>query len=147
MISESVPLLAQKMDPPECSGHSHDHDHSDELGLSLRKHVDIDRVLCFNEEVEGSGRAVLKMHGERLSSEPSLVSTEGDPEIILVIPFTEAVSVHSISIRNASANETTSSPRRVKLFTNLETLGFEEAREMPGQMEFEVLPPHHFADG
>jgi hypothetical protein len=30
------------MDPPECTGHSHD-DQGDELGLSLRKYVDIDR--------------------------------------------------------------------------------------------------------
>jgi hypothetical protein len=135
------------MEPPECSGHSHDHDHADELGLSLRKYVDIDSVVTLNEEIEGSGRAILKMHDERLSSEPSLVSTEGDPELILHIPFTEAVTVQSITIRNASTSDATASPRKVKLFTNRETLDFEEARDLEAQQELELLPPDHFSEG
>ena len=50
------------MDPPECSGHSHDHEHGDDLGLSLRQYIDLPRVECLNEEVQGSGRTVLKLH-------------------------------------------------------------------------------------
>jgi PITH domain len=123
------------MDPPECSGHSHDHDHGDELGVSLRKFVDVDRVTCLNEDVE------------RLSAEPSLLSTEGDPEILLFIPFTEAVTIHSIIVRNASTSSETSSPRRIKLFADRETLDFDEARELESQQELELLPPDHFPEG
>jgi PITH domain len=135
------------MDPPECSGHSHDHDHGDELGVSLRKFVDIDRVTCLNEDVEGSGRSILKLHEERLSAEPSLLSTEGDPELLLFIPFTEAVTIHSIIVRNASSSSETSSPRRIKLFADRETLDFDEARELEPQQELELLPPDHFPEG
>lgn len=135
------------MDPPECQGHSHDHDHGDDLGLSLRKYVDVDRIVCLNEEVAGSGRSIVKMHDERLSAEPSLLSPEDDPELLLTIPFTEAVTMHSITIRNASSSSETASPRKVKLFTNREDLDFDTARELPAQQELTLLPSDHFADG
>jgi len=136
------------MDTPECSGHSHDHDHGgDDLGLSLRQYMDIPRCTCLNEEVRGSGQAILKPHEERLSGEPSVQSPEGDPELLFIIPFTEAVTMQSFTIRNASTNTETASPRRIKLFTDREDLDFESAREMPPQQELELLPPDHFVDG
>lgn len=135
------------MDPPECSGHTHDHDHSDDLGLSLRKYVDLDRVECLNEETAGSGRAILKPHEERLSAEPSLCSPEGDPELLLTIPFTEAVTIQSITVRDSSTNTETASPRKIKIFTNREDLDFETARELPAQQELELLPPEHYPEG
>ena len=135
------------MDPPECSGHSHDHDHGDDLGLSLLKYVDLPKVVCLNEEVQGSGRAIIKLHEERLSDKPSLQSPEDDPELLLYIPFTEAVTLQSFTIRNASSNTETASPRKIKLFTNREDLDFETAREMPPQQALELLPPDHFVEG
>lgn len=135
--------------PPECSGHSHDHgDHGDDLGQSLRKYVDVDRVVCLNEEVNDSGKAVLsKLHEDRLSAEPTLVSPDGDPELLLHIPFTEAVTIKSITIRNGSDNAETASPRKVKLFTNRENLDFETARELPSQQDLHLLPTEHLPDG
>ena len=136
------------MDPPECSGHSHDHDHGgDDLGLSLRQYIDLDRVECLNEEVQGSGRSVLKLHEERMSPDPSLQSPEQDPELLMYIPFTEAVTLQSFTIRNNSSNAETASPRRVKLFVNREDLDFETARELPPCQQLELLPPHHFVEG
>jgi len=135
------------MDPPECSGHSHDHDHGDDLGLSLRPYIDFSKVLCLNEEVQGSGKSILKEHEQRLSAHPSLQSPEDDPELILHIPFTEAVTIQSLTIRNASDNTETASPRRVKLFTNREHVDFETARELPPQQELELLTPDHFVEG
>lgn len=137
------------MDPPECSGHSHDHgDHGDELGLSLRPQIDFPRVVCLNEEVEHAGRSVLKLHEDRMTATPSLTSPEDDPELLLVIPFTESVTLQSVSIRSAGAMEDgTSPPKTVKLFVNREDLDFETAREMPPQMTLELLEPHHFSEG
>jgi hypothetical protein len=134
------------MDPPECSGHSHDHEHGDELGLSLRPQIDLPNVVCLNEEVANAGRSVLKIHEERLSAVPSLTSPEDDPELLLVIPFTEAVTLQSISIRSL-ASEDTAPPKTIKLFTNRDDLDFEMAREMPPQMKLELLPTHHFVEG
>mmetsp|Transcript_10285 Transcript_10285/g.15785 ORF Transcript_10285/g.15785 Transcript_10285/m.15785 type:complete len:214 (-) Transcript_10285:111-752(-) len=134
------------MDPPECSGHSHDHDHEDDLGLSLRPQIDLPNVYCLNEEVENAGRSVIKLHEERLSLTPSLTSPEDDPELLLFIPFTESVTLQSISIRS-SASEETVSPKTVKIFTNRDDLDFDMVRELAPMMKLELLPPDHFPDG
>lgn len=134
------------MDDP-CAGHSHDHDHTeDEQGLSLRPQIDLPRVECLNEEVRNSGRDVLKIHEERMSVTPSLRSPEDDPELLLHIPFTEAVSVHSISIRSVTSEET-APPRRIKLYADRENLDFETARDLRPQMTLELVPPDHFVEG
>jgi hypothetical protein len=135
------------MDPVECSGHSHDHEHGEDLGLSLRTYIDIPNIACLNEEVQGSGKSVFKLHEDRLSATPSVRSPDDDPELILRIPFTESVTMQSFTIRDASAGNETVSPRRIKLFTDREDLDFETARDMPGQQELDLLPPDHFVDG
>jgi hypothetical protein len=137
------------MEPTECSGHSHDHhDHGEDLGLSLRPHIDLDGVQCLNELVPNSGRAVLKLHEERLSVHPACKSQEDDPELLLYIPFTEAVTIQSIAIRSVSANDEESyPPRKIKLFTNRDDLDFDTARELDATCRLELLPPHHFVEG
>ena len=145
--------------PVECNGHSHDHlDHEDGLGLSLRPLIDFPKVRCLNESRPNSGRDILKLHEERLSSTPSLISQEDDPELLLYIPFTEAVTITFIAIRsiveivtqgnnNDNNQFPTAPPRRVKLFTNRDDLDFDTARDMDAQMSLELLPPHHFVEG
>ena len=136
--------------PPECSGHSHDHDHGDDLGRSLRPQIDLPAVQCLNEEVPNSGRAVLKLHEERLSTTPRLKSQEDDPELLLFIPFTESVTVQSISIRSvttADADPPSFPPRKLKLFANRENLDFETARDLTPEGKLDLLPPHHFVEG
>lgn len=135
------------MDPAECNGHAHDHEHGEDLGLSLRQYIDLPRVSCMNEEVQGSVRSILKLHEDRLTATPSLQSVAGDPELLLHIPFTEAVTIQEITIRNASTRTETASPRHIKLFVDREDLDFETARELPPQQQLELLPPDHFADG
>lgn len=135
------------MDPPECNGHSHDHDHTDDLGLSLRTYVDFSAVTCLNEEEKDSGKGIIKTHDERLSEYPNLKSPEDDPELLLYIPFTESVTIQSITIRDATTGNETASPRRIKLFTNRDDIDFEMARDLPAQQELELLPPDHFAEG
>jgi hypothetical protein len=134
------------MDPPECNGHSHDHEHEDELGMSLRPQIDLPKVFCLNEEVENAGRSVLKTHEGRLSATPSLTSPQDDPELLLFIPFTESVTLQSLSIRSVESQET-APPKTIRIFTNRDDLDFETARELPPQMQLELLPPYHFAEG
>lgn len=136
----------------QCAGHSHDgHTHDDDisdgLGLSLRTYVDIPNVTCFNETVLGAGQSIIKLHEERMTETPSLLSPSDDPELLLYIPFTEAVVLQSISILNSSKNRESSSPRRMKLFVNRDDLDFETARELPAQQEMELLPHSHFEEG
>jgi hypothetical protein len=141
--------------PPECTGHSHDHDHSagDDLGLSLRPQIDLPSVTCRNEETPNMGRDVLKLHEDRLSSTPYLRSQDGDPELLLYIPFTEAVTVLTIAVRSVPPSSppnndvATAAPRTVKLFTNRDDLDFETARELEPQATLQCVPPEHFVEG
>jgi PITH domain len=139
------------MDPPECSGHSHDHEHAgDDLGLSLRPQIDLDGVTCLNEEVAGMGRSVLKLHEDRLSAEPVLRSQEDDPELLLYIPFTEAVTILSIAVRSVvgdGGERAAAPPRTVKLFPNRDDLDFDTARELQADATLQILPPDHFVEG
>ena len=156
----------------DCTGHSHDSEFGDEAALtSLRELIDLPRVTCLNEEAEGTGRAVLRSHGDRYVTEPRLRSTEDpddEPELILHVPFTEAVAVRTISIEGAppasssgngggsgggsgsgggggggSGSAETSAPRTVKLFVNRDDLDFETARQLEPAMVLDLLPPEH----
>jgi len=146
----------------DCTGHSHDSEFGDEAALtSLRELIDLPRVTCLNEEAEGTGRAVLRSHGDRYLTEPSLRSTEDpddEPELILHVPFTEAVAIRTISIEGAppasssgsgsgggsgGGSAETSAPRTVKLFVNRDDLDFETARELEPAMVLDLLPPEH----
>jgi hypothetical protein len=148
------------MDPPECSGHSHDHEHaSNDLGLSLRPQINMDAVTCLNEDIAGMGQSILKLHQDRLTPEPFLRSQEDDPELLLYIPFSEAVTVLSIAVRSfpppapAATTEQeaplflSAPPRTVRLFTNRDDLDFETARELPPDAILHLLPPEHFVEG
>ena len=108
--------------------------------------MDLDRATCLNEEVRNSGRAILKLHEERLSATPSLQSPPDDPELLLTIPFTEAVTCQSISIRSVGGNNETAPPRVVKLFCDREQMDFVDARELEPAMKLELLPPAHMPE-
>lgn len=131
----------------DCNGHTHDDENEDSLGLSLRQYIDFSRVTCLNEDVLDSGRSILKLHENRLSNSPYLQSSEGDPELLLYIPFTETVTIQSISIRCGNESIQSVPPRRIKLFVNRDDCDFETARELPPQLEVELLPLEHFPEG
>jgi len=138
--------------PHDCDGHSHDHEHaSDDLGRSLRPQIDLPAVKCLNEDVPNMGRAVLKLHEDRLSAEPFLRSQEDDPEILLYIPFTEAVTITHLAIHSVPTNGNNAipvgTPRTVKLFSNRDDIDFEMARELVPQCQVDALPPEHFVEG
>ncbi|XP_056158729.1 uncharacterized protein LOC115688955 isoform X2 [Syzygium oleosum] len=69
----------------------HDHsceDHDCSSNWSLYKHVDLSKVSALNEAVPGSVKSVFKAWEHRLnSSEGYLESNDGDPELLVFIPF------------------------------------------------------------
>jgi PITH domain len=124
------------MDDP-CHGHSHDHDHDDARGVSLRRYYDIEGVRCGNESIAGSGRQMMaKYYEDRFVDHPMVKSPDDDPELLLTIPFTEAVTVQYLTVRGRH-------PRHIKLFVNRNDLDFESARDMPGDMALEWVPGDH----
>lgn len=137
-----------------CTGHSHDHDHEDqdEEGFSLHESIDKNHVWCLNEEVRDSGKKVLKSYEDRFTATPSLRCQEvfdddEEPELLLHVPFSEAVSLKSICVRGGSRatgeDNHTADPKNVKLFVDRDDLDFETARELKPIQTIELVPPEH----
>jgi PITH domain len=143
------------MTPHLCDGHTHDDTEygDDGPGRSLRSSIDFPNVTCLNEEHEHAGRSILKLHEERFTATPFLSSPEGDPELLLIVPFVESVSILSITIQSTIVNTSfvpqrqQAPPRTVRLFTNRDDLDFETARELPPQMELQLVLPDHVVEG
>ncbi|KAI1869340.1 hypothetical protein JX265_006712 [Neoarthrinium moseri] len=120
-------------------GHDHEHDHSDDitpaLQYSLYQHIDFDGVNAMNEAAPGSGRAIVKKTwAERLQVEPELES-DADEQIILNVPFTGQVKLHSILLRSSPSD---SAPRTLKVFINRTDVDFDTASELAPAQELEL---------
>ena len=162
------------MPPHGCEGHSHDHEHaeSDEtnasLGSSLRPSIDFANVVCLNESRRNAGRDVLKLYEERRSSFPTLLSQEDpdeEPELLLVVPFGEAVAMKSVCVLShagapppppppmmgectrivdpASTTKKTAPPRTLRVYVNRPNLDFETVRDLEPDATVTLVPPSH----
>ena len=117
-----------------------DDDDDDSSPLSLRPHIYFPGVVCLNESVPDSGASILKVPDEQDTPQPSLRSPPDDAELLLLVPFLETVTIHSIRIgRHPGAS---SAPRRIKVFVDRDDLDFETARELqPPEACIELPPP------
>lgn len=139
-----------------CSGHSHDHEHEvvEEVSIHLHDFIDFTGVTCLNENISESCKSILKSYKDRFTLSSSLVSTV-DPELLLHIPFTEAVSITSLSIcgptassnSSGAADSNTSCPWHIDIYVDRNDLDFEMVQEMTPAMTLELVPPHHERDG
>ncbi|KAK4101451.1 DUF1000-domain-containing protein [Parathielavia hyrcaniae] len=116
-----------------------EHDHSDDitpaLQFSLYQHVNFDEVTALNEAVYGSARAVVrKTWAERLAAEPE-VRSDVDEQVIVNVPFTGQVKLHSILLRTSDSD---SAPKTMKVIINRDDVDFGVAEETSGTQEFEL---------
>ncbi|KAK6844612.1 PITH domain-containing protein [Apiospora arundinis] len=128
-------------DEHDHSGHGHgdEHDHSDDitpaLQHSLYQHINFDGVNTLNEETSGSGKEVLKKTwAERLDPEPE-VASDADEQLIVQVPFTGQVKLHSILLRSSPADD---APRTLKLFINRDDVDFDAASELQPTQTLEL---------
>ncbi|KAK4042277.1 PITH domain-containing protein [Parachaetomium inaequale] len=116
-------------------GHDHTDDITPALQFSLYQHIHFDEVTALNEAAYGSGRAVVqKTWAERLQVEPELES-DVDEQVIVNIPFTGQVKLHSILLRTSDSD---SAPRTMKVIINRDDVDFGVAEETGGTQEFEL---------
>ncbi|KAK4730046.1 hypothetical protein AABB24_034241 [Solanum stoloniferum] len=117
----------------------HDHDcadHNCSSDWSLFKHIDLPKVSALNEAVTGSVKSVFKPWEQRLnSSEGHLESNEGDPELIVFIPFTADVKIKSIAIVGGADG---TSPSRMRAFVNRDGIDFSDAQSMQAIQEWDL---------
>ncbi|KAJ6815960.1 PITH domain-containing protein 1 [Iris pallida] len=117
----------------------HDHsceEHNCSSDWSLYQHIDIPKVKALNESVGGSVKSVFKAWDQRLdNSEGFLESNEGDPELLVFIPFTSDVKIKSISVVGGAAG---TSPSKMRAFINREGIDFSDAQNMQPIQEWEL---------
>ncbi|GAU19634.1 hypothetical protein TSUD_383290 [Trifolium subterraneum] len=117
----------------------HDHsceDHDCSSDWSLYKHIDLDKVSALNEATTGSVKSVFKAWEHRLNtSGEHLESNEGDPELIVFIPFTSDVKIKSISIVGGADG---TSPSKMRAFINRDGIDFSDAQSMQAVQEWDL---------
>ncbi|KAM6541766.1 hypothetical protein CsatB_006213 [Cannabis sativa] len=130
----------------------HDHsceDHDCSSDWSLYKHIDLSKVSALNEATPGSVKSVFKPWEHRLSSSGEhLESNEGDPELLVFIPylsfpaifsfidrFTSDVKIKSISVVGGADG---TSPSKMRAFLNREGIDFSDAQSMQAVQEWEL---------
>ncbi|CAN0907331.1 PITH domain-containing protein CG6153 [Linum grandiflorum] len=117
----------------------HDHsceDHDCSADWSLYKHVDLAKVSALNEAVPGSAKSVFKAWEHRLNlSAGVLESNDGDPELLVYVPFTTDVKIKSISIVGGADG---TSPSKMRVFINREGIDFSDAQDMQAVQEWEL---------
>ncbi|KAL1956974.1 hypothetical protein VTO42DRAFT_6463 [Malbranchea cinnamomea] len=116
-------------------GHCHDehggHDHSNDLTPAIQSRlysqIDFDGIITLNEAEPKSGAAIVrKTWDQRLDEKPELES-DADEELLMTIPFTGQVKLHSLLIYAAP---TPSAPKTIKLFRNRPDLDFSTAADL-----------------
>ena len=114
----------------------------DKEAQTLLPQVYFPGVFCQNEDVAGSGAAVLsKEDEEQLSTTPSLRSPQDDVELLLYVPFMETVTIQSILVGRQKNSPTSASPKTLKLFVDRDDIDFELAKEIPAQATIELPVP------
>jgi len=116
-------------DPHDHSQGAHDHDDDIVPALQnlLYEQIDFSAVTCLNEEEPRSGAKIMqKTWMERMEDEPELKS-DADEQLLLSVPFTGQIRLHSILIRTST---TDSAPSTLKVYANKENIDFETASSL-----------------
>jgi len=140
--------------------HNHDHGHGDdcsheavdvdnqlEMGIeySLYMKIDMENMVCLNEESEGSGKSVFRPFEERLDFS-KFVKSDADEELLFNIPFTGNIKLKGIIIIGADDN---SHPDKVKMYKNRPHMTFDDTavkadqefeltRDLTGRLEYPI---------
>ncbi|KAL4785109.1 PITH domain-containing protein [Aspergillus varians] len=119
-------------------GHDHSNDITPALQSLLYSQIQFDSITTLNEATPKSGAAIVKKTwAERQDDQPELES-DADEQLLMYIPFTGQVKVHSVLIYTAP---TPSAPKTVKLFKNRDDLDFSTASELKPTQTIEVPQP------
>ncbi|XP_013405040.1 PITH domain-containing protein 1 [Lingula anatina] len=131
------------------SGHGHGHshgsggcDHSDDKSgidrgaeFSLYMKIDLDKVQCLNEQIDGSGKTVFKPWDQRLDKE-RVVESDADEELLFNIPFTGNVKLKGVIV---IGGEDDTHPSSMKLYKNRPQMSFDDTG-VEADQEFQVTP-------
>ena len=133
--------------PHHCHDEHCEHEHSSDVTPAIQNllysQINFPAVRALNEASPSSGRKVLqKPWDNRHDPFPELVS-DADAQIILHVPFTGQVRLHSVHVRTSNDD---SAPRTLKVHLNNPDLDFAAAADMPATQEFELARSREVQD-
>jgi len=112
-----------------------------DLGTSLHQYISLTSIYALNEDTLNSCQSIFKSYNDRFTLLPACSSDADDCELIIHVPFTEAVKLKYISIAGGQAE---TAPSSVKLFVNRNDVDFSNAHDLePSQTLDLVNPDHH----
>ena len=94
----------------------------EEYLVDLTDAINRQGVYCLNESVDGSAKKIFKQKEDMLDRGKYLESNEGDPELLIYIPFNSAIKMKSMVM---IGGEEGTSPAIIKLFVNKENPDFD----------------------
>lgn len=123
----------------ECDKHDHGHvtDADKASAYSLYRKIDIYKLQCLNEAVEGSGKYVFKPWDQHMDKE-KFVESDSDAELLFNIPFTGSVKLKGIIV---IGGEEDTHPRKMRVFKNRSNMTFDDVDSTPDQ-EFDLQPDY-----
>jgi len=118
---------------------------ADSQQVSLLEHLDRQQINCLNETAQDSLKSILTP-ASGSNEDPSFVLSDDDEQLLLNIPFHQTVRIRSISIKATNASQ---APKKVKLFINRPSIGFEDVEdaEEPEAAQVLELTPQQVASG
>eukprot|EP00518_Triparma_eleuthera_P020617 CAMPEP_0197570766 /NCGR_PEP_ID=MMETSP1320-20131121/41292_1 /TAXON_ID=91990 /ORGANISM="Bolidomonas sp., Strain RCC2347" /LENGTH=198 /DNA_ID=CAMNT_0043133219 /DNA_START=118 /DNA_END=710 /DNA_ORIENTATION=- len=119
-------------------GHSHDSSLDDESTTNLRSYIDMSSVHALNESEAGSCKLVFKDYKSRNQPLPNMKSNEDDPELILHVPFTQAVKVQSVCISGGLGGK---APTEAKVWVDRDDIDFSNAEDLPPAQTLSLVDP------
>ncbi|EPX75166.1 thioredoxin-like I protein Txl1 [Schizosaccharomyces octosporus yFS286] len=100
---------------------------------NLRNSIESPQLECLNQSDEYNLRNALDLDA------PGYLQSDADEQLMIYIPFLEAVKIHSLSITPVKDN-LSSAPKTLKLFINHPTvLSFEDAESFPATQVIEDI--------
>lgn len=101
--------------------------------MDLLNELDVQGLHCLNENPAHAWANALKQ-GYR-EDEGLYLESDADEQLLLNIPFNQKCKVASLTITGPSDG---SGPKRVRLFTSSNGLGFSDVESAPAAQEFEL---------
>lgn len=104
--------------------------------VDLTDAINIKGVYCLNEKTADTAKKIFKSKDKMLDRTDYLESNDGDPELLLYIPFNSAVKMKSITI---IGGEEGSSPAVIKIYVNVENPDFDLIDGSSATQELECI--------
>jgi len=135
LTSSSASAVAVNIAPPSKAEGASSGD------ISLLEFLETNQLNCLNEAPEHSIKTILSSKGK--TSSKSFLQSDTDEQLLLNIYFNQVVRVRSIVIQASSISsgpeESSSGPKKIKLFINKPSLGFEDVEDAEEPAASQVL--------